>query len=400
MTVNATVMNNGTAPALDVVVRFEDVTAAEPVLIGKQRLIDSLLPGEDATVQVTYDTTDKAGERRIQVTVDPAGTIAESDEQDNSAIVPLVVAPPPAPNLVVASEDISFSPSTPSDGQPVTITVAVSNDGARNAGTVEVRFVDATNGGEAPIGDVQVIGSIPSGGTATAQVTYDTTGKEGERTIRVVVDPNNLVTETDETDNEAEATLTVAPPSEEEEPPEPGILPNLVITSGSLAYTPTMPVPGDWVTLTISVTNDGEGDASGVVVRVTDTTEDEPAQVGDDETIPTLASGAVATVTVPYSTTGVTGTRTLSVTVDPDEAIEETSETDNEATITIPLGDEGEAPPGEAPPGEGEGGEDEGDETPPDDEAGADGVRRTDPDQPPLSVEMAEDLIRRPNDNP
>ncbi|MCC6167020.1 MAG: S8 family serine peptidase [Caldilineaceae bacterium] len=388
VTVRATVMNNGTAAALDIVVRFEDVTdgAAQP--IDKQRLIDSLLPGESATVQITYDTTDKAGERRIQVVVDPANTIAESDEQDNSAIALLTVAPPPAPNLVVKGENIRFSPSSPSDGQPVTITVTVLNEGPRNANTVEVKFVDATNGGEQPIGDVQVIGGIPSGGSATAQVVYDTTGKQGERLIRVVADPNNLVVETDETDNQAETALTVAPPSE-----TPAILPNLVITSGSLAYTPTTPAPGDWVTLTISVTNDGEADASGVVVRVADTTGDEPVPVGEDQTIPSLAAGAVATVTVPYSTTNLTGTRTLKVAADPDKAIEESDETDNEATLTIPLG--GETPPGEMPPGETPPGE-----TPPGDQSGAGEARAPEENAAPLSIEMADDLIRRPNAGP
>jgi subtilase family serine protease len=385
VTVRATVLNNGTAPALDIVVRFEDVTGGAPQPIDKQRLIDSLLPGESATVQITYDTTDKAGERRVQVVVDPANTIVESDEQDNSAVALLTVAPPPAPNLVVKSENIRFNPASPSDGQPVTVTVTVLNEGPRSASTVEVKFVDATDGGEQPIGDVQVIGGIPSGGSATAQVTYDTTGKQGERLIRVVADPNNLVVETNETDNQAEQTLTVAPPSE-----EPAILPNLVITSGSLAYTPTTPVSGDWVTLTISVTNSGEGEASGVVVRVTDTTGEEPMPVGEEQTIPSLAAGAVATVTVPYSTTGITGTRTLSVAADPDGAIEESNETDNEATLTIPLG--GEAPLGETPPG--------GSGNPAGAQTGAGEARAPDEVAAPLTIEMAEDLIRRPNGSP
>lgn len=400
VTARATVMNNGTAPALDIVVRFEDVTSGTPVQIGRQRLIDSLQPGEGAAVQIDYDTTDKAGERRIQVVVDPANTVAESDEQDNSAIALLTVAPPPAPNLVVKSENIRFSPASPNDGQPVTITVTLLNDGPRNANTVEVKFVDATNGSELPIGDVQVIGGIPSGGSATAQVTYDTAGKEGERLIRVIADPNNLVAETNETDNQAETTLTITPPSE-----TPTILPNLVITSGSLAFTPTVPAPGDWVTITITVTNDGEGDANSVIVRVTDTTDSEPAPVGEDQTIPSLAAGASVSITVPYSTSTFTGSRTLTVAADPDNAIEETSETDNVATLTIPLGGNGGGGGGggETPPGEGGGGNagDEGGENPPPaDQNGAGEARAPDAEAAPLSVEMADDLIRRPNGAP
>jgi uncharacterized repeat protein (TIGR01451 family) len=409
VTVKVTVMNNGTATATDVVVRFEDVTDGTPVLIGRQRLIDSIAPGESATAQVTYDTTDKAGERRIEVTVDPTDMIAESDEQDNRALALLTVAPPPAPDLVVQGENIRFSPASPTEGQVVTITVTVLNEGPRNANKVEVKFLDVTNGGSTQIGNLQIIGGVPSGGSGMAQVTYDTTGKAGDRTIQVVADPNSLVTETDETNNQAEATLTVAPPSEE---PEPGIQPNLVITPGSLSFTPTMPMPGDLVTLTISVTNSGEGSASDVVVRVTDTTDDEPLPVGEDQTIPSLAASSSATVTVSYDTTDKTGNRTLTVEVDPDETITETNESDNQATVTIPLGgsgepgEPGEGEPGEGGPGEGNPGEGEPGEgtSPPDEGAsvpGADATQgRGEQSGAPLKVEMADDLIRRPNAEP
>ena len=52
-------------------------------------------------MQVQYDTTGKQGERRIQFSVDPNNTIAESNETDNKTVALLTVAPPPAPNLVI-----------------------------------------------------------------------------------------------------------------------------------------------------------------------------------------------------------------------------------------------------------------------------------------------------------
>ncbi len=377
VTIHATALNNGSASATDVVVRIEDITTAgAPELIGKQRLIDALAPGEAATVQVTYDTTDKAGERRIQVTLDPANTVPESDEQDNSAIVPLTVAPPPAPNLVVSENNVRFTPVAPSDGQVVTITVTVLNEGQRNASRVEVQVMDTTNGTPVPIGDVQVIGGIPAGGTGIAQVTYDTTGKEGDRLIQVTADPANLISETDEDDNQVEVKLTVGPPSA-----GPGELPNLSLTSGSVVISPTMPAPGDIVTLTIQVANTGEGDANGVVVRVTDTTDGDSAPVGDDITIPTLAAGEVYTVEVAYDTTDKTGSRTLKVEADPDNTIEETSEFDNSTTVTIPLNGGSDEPAAVSEPtARGN--------SPTTDQTAADGV----------NVEVADDLIRRAND--
>src|SRR5690606_8927868 len=207
VTIQATALNNGAQGTIDVVVRIEDVTdPAAPVLIGKQRLIDSLAPEESAAVQVTYDTTGKAGDRAIRVTLDPDNTIAESDEQDNQALATMTIAPPPAPNLVLTESNVRFSPAAPVAGDEVTVSITVLNEGQRNASRVEVQVFDTTNGGKVPIGDVQVIGGIPAGGSGTAQVIYDTTGKEGERTIQGVVDPSNLVEELNEEDNQVEAT--------------------------------------------------------------------------------------------------------------------------------------------------------------------------------------------------
>jgi uncharacterized repeat protein (TIGR01451 family) len=252
--------------------------------------------------------------------------------------------------------------------------------------------LDVTNGISMPIGGIQIIGGISSGGSGIVQVPYDTTGKEGERTIQVVVDPANVIAETKEDDNQVEKTLTVGPPSE-----EPTIQPNLVMTSNSVSFTPTLPLPGDIVTLTVKVHNDGGSDANGVVVRVMDVTTT-PVQVGDDVTIPIVAAGQTMTATVIYATGETTGTRSLTVSADPDNTITESNENDNTATVTIPIGGSNGEPPTN---GQGI------DNSPPiapvepetpdeDDEASVDILDpRQETPAPGLHVELAEDLNRR-----
>ncbi len=386
----ATVLNNGTAGATDVVVRIEDVTdLVEPELIGKQRLIDTLPAGEEATIQVTFDTTGKAGDRTIRMIVDPPNTVVESDESDNEALATLTVAPPPAPNLVVSDNSLRFSPISPNDGQVVTMTVTVLNDGQLNANRVEVQVLDVTNGNEVQIGDIQIIGGISSGGSGIAQVTYDTTGLEGERTIQVVVDPVNLIAETNEEDNQIEATLTVNPPAD-----DPSVQPNLVISSTSVVYTPTMPMPGDVVTLTINVTNDGAAEANGVGVRVMDVSGATPVQVGDDVIIPVIAMSETMSVTMPYVTTDLEGNRTLTISADPENTIVESNENDNTATVTIPLGGGGDDPGEPTEP------TDPAEPTLPTESASEtatlDGVDpRLEPSAPGLNVQVADDLDKR-----
>ena len=332
VTIFATVLNDGTATATDVVVRLADITDGTPELIGKQRLIDTILPGESATVQVTYDVTDKQGDRKIQFSVDPNNTISETDESDNVALVTLTVAPPPAPNLLVKESNIKFSPASPVEGSEVTISVTVLNEGPLDANMVEVMFADVTdgNGSGTPIGSLQTIDHIPSGGSGTAQVTYDTTGKVGDRNIQVTADPNNQIAETDETDNQAETTLSILPPEED----EPGT-PNLVVTSSDIIFDPSDPKAGDVVTVTVVVSNSGDVDASNVVVRFSDETDDSSEQIGTDQTIASIAAGESGTASVSYDTTEKTGERTIHVSVDPDNAISESDETDNEATATL-----------------------------------------------------------------
>ena len=330
VTINASITNNGSAVANDVVVRFVDVTDGSPVLIGKQRLIDAILPGENGSAQVTYDTTDKAGDRKLQMIVDPNNTIAETKENDNIATVILTVAPPPAPNLVVKAENIKFSPTAPSAGTKVSVTVTVLNDGSVDANKVEVKFVDVTNGSTTQIGSLQTIATIPGGGSGTAQVVYDTTGKEGERDIQVIADPNNLISEINEADNQANATLTVAPPSK-----TPPSMPNLVVTSGGITFDPSSPTAGAPVTVTVTVSNTGDASASNVVVRFIDVTAGGSDQIGTDQTITHIAAGGSGTASVTYDTTGKSGDRMIKVLADPDNKIPESDETDNDGTTTL-----------------------------------------------------------------
>jgi len=356
VTISAAVVNQGTADATDVVVRFEDITESEPVLIGKQQIIDTIAAGDSATAQVTYDTTDKSGTRQIQVIVDPNETIAESDEADNVATQSLEVAAPPAPNLVVTEESLEFDPAAPTVGDDVTVLVTVLNDGTIDTGNVKVRFFDTTGSSPVPIGTEQTIDVILAGGTGTAQVTYDTAGKEGERSILVSVDPNSLIAETNEDDNEATAILEVAPP--EEEPPSG---PNLVVSSGDIMFDPSEPTVGDAVTITVDIENDGNEDVDAVTVHILDTTEDEEV-IAEMETDP-IDAGDSATVMATYDTTDKEGEREITVVVDPEDEIAETNEADNEASETLTV-----SPPGEeGDPGDGESGEEE----PGDGESGA-----------------------------
>jgi hypothetical protein len=111
---------------------------------------------------------------------------------------------PDLPDLTINRGGISFSPTAPRSGEPVTITARVRNAGGSHAAPVVVRFAD----GATVIGE-RTIPSIPPGEERTASIVWNTAGVSGDREIVVTVDPNNLVREQVEGNNSASRKLKV-----------------------------------------------------------------------------------------------------------------------------------------------------------------------------------------------
>lgn len=106
-----------------------------------------------------------------------------------------------APDLSV--QDIVWTPAVPLAGSPVTVSVTVKNQGTVT-GTFDVCFY-ADN---AQISSTS-IGTMPSNTTLTRQFTW--TAQAGVHAVKVVADCGGTITEVDETNNEKEASLTLAP---------------------------------------------------------------------------------------------------------------------------------------------------------------------------------------------
>ncbi|GEM_PF-6786104 len=115
------------------------------------------------------------------------------------------------PNLIAS---ISIDPQNPVPGSEVKVTVTISNTGAQSADQqfrADLRLDDSVTG--------EIIGSrtfsdIPAGGQSSPwTLTLSTTElSEGSHILYAVVDAENTVTETTETDNIAHAVFTVGYP--------------------------------------------------------------------------------------------------------------------------------------------------------------------------------------------
>ena len=324
--VYATILNTGNDDSHDVIVLVQDVTDSRtPQPVGTEQIIDLIRAGESGSVRVIFDNTEIAGSRIIRVIADPTDAIGESNEQDNRITKNLAIKPPALADLVVQESDITFTPNSPVLGESVRVTVTVANRGTADAAEVLVALTDLSGGGG--IGQPVTIASIPVGGSASVEFTYDTTDKAGERRIQATADPENAIAESNEENNRAVKLLKVRTP--EEKPPAQ---PNLLVTASDISFNPASPVAGDTVTITLRLRNDGTADVTAPLVRFEDATGDTPELIGDATISGTLKAGGTADALIVYDTTGKEGERTIRVTADPDGAIEESNEEDNQAS--------------------------------------------------------------------
>jgi hypothetical protein len=122
------------------------------------------------------------------------------------------------PDLTLSSSDIKFVPSSPTTRDVITIEATIRNVGSTTATNVVVRFY----GDGVAIGD-KTISSVNAGQTKTTSVGWGPLA-EGLHQVRVEVDPQNRIAESNEGNNAASKGITVVSSST----PPPSPLPTLV----------------------------------------------------------------------------------------------------------------------------------------------------------------------------
>ncbi|SNY30258.1 CARDB domain-containing protein [Paractinoplanes atraurantiacus] len=196
VTVSATVRNAGsaTAGATSVDVRLNGN------VVGSAN-VGSLTAGATATVQVNAGRRAQ-GSYQVSAVVDPADTVAELSNDNNTltASSPLVVAQAPGPDLQVTS--VTPTPANPAVGAPVSFSVAVNNRGTSAAAASVTRVTVGSTTLNA------TTGAIAAGATAT--VTVGTwTAASGGATITAIADATNVVAETNENNNTRTQSVVV-----------------------------------------------------------------------------------------------------------------------------------------------------------------------------------------------
>ncbi|RSM59205.1 APHP domain-containing protein [Amycolatopsis sp. WAC 01376] len=195
--VSATVKNIGTANA-----GATTVNAALGGTVVGEAAVGALAAGASTTVTVDAGTRPQ-GTYTVAATVDPAGTVPEQNETDNTytSPTPLVVAQSPGPDLEVTG--ITSNPPNPSAGSAVSFTVAVHNRGTSGAGASVTRLAV---GGTTLTG---ATGAIEAGAIANVAISGTWTAANGGATLTATADATGTVTETNEANNALSRAIVV-----------------------------------------------------------------------------------------------------------------------------------------------------------------------------------------------
>lgn len=231
------------------------------------------------------------------------------------------------PNLSVAGMPTAL-PEVVYDGQRMTLQATVANLGNVPAATTVLRWFDGDpDQGGTQIGTDVSVPELAAGSRTSVGLVWDTTGHAGEHALWLMVDAAGTLEESSEQDNRASIEVTVLPPAE---------LPDLVLLAEDFIATPASiaSLPSN-VRLSGLARNPGMQDAVGVVVRLHE--QSHPDDVLAQVILDVPARGSTA-FDLDF-TAAAPRTLRLLVQADPDAAIEEASDTNNEALVVVPFGE-------------------------------------------------------------
>ena len=325
VTVAATVINQGDGSAAGTTVRFyrsSDATIdASDMPVGNNQAVSGLAASASSTVSTT-DAPPTAGTYYYGACVDAVSN--ESNTSNNcSAGVPVIVQPAGAPDLAVT---VLVSPSSITEGQSVTLSATVGNQGNAVAAGTTLRFYrssDATiDSNDLSVGSSQAVSSLAALASSTVSTT-DAPAPAGTYYYGACVD---AVSDESNASNNCSAGVPVTVRA--------AGAPDLAVT---VSASPSSITAGESVTLSATVGNQGNAVAAGTTVRfyrssdATIDTNDLP--VGSSQAVSSLAASASSTVST-TDTPAPAGTYYYGACVD---AVSDESNATNNCSPAMPV---------------------------------------------------------------
>jgi len=224
---------------------------------GETELLSSVLllaPGERKIITAQW-LVDYVGQSSFVVELDSEGLIAETNENNNRASIPVSSEQLVGVNLTTSFQDIQINPNPGLEGLGASISTVIRNSGSEFIDAVQVSFYD----GEPQLGNVigaTTVTNIDANSIKPVSVVWPQISGAGPKFIHVVLDANGLLDETDETDNSAFVSFEVQS------------LADLALSANSIQATPAFPRVNELFNVNVNVSNLGNQAAENVDVLV------------------------------------------------------------------------------------------------------------------------------------
>jgi subtilase family serine protease len=299
-TINARIVNIGRVDASGVTISFYD----DGVLFATNTI--PTIPRYGGSVTTSAPITPLyRGTHSITVKVDVDNSIQETNELNNQASRNLYVYPD-MPDFTPSY--ISYSDSTPYDGQQVTVNAGIRNIGGIDSATSVSFYLDGI------LKNTVAISVQGRNGNTVASFPMTFTNV-GTHQVRVVVDEAGTVQESDEGNNQSTSSIYVHAPQPD-------------LKADDIFLNISSPVSGDSVLVTGIFSNNGETSANNVIANLYVS-----GLLVNTTTIPTLSAGSLQTITWVWSPIS-NGYFDIQLSVDPQNTIAESNEYNNLRTET------------------------------------------------------------------
>ncbi|MBM4309755.1 MAG: choice-of-anchor A family protein [Deltaproteobacteria bacterium] len=253
VTVTCEVRNTGSRAAenIEIELYLGDPTADGQFLDSGE--VALLAAGGSANVQLGFMLGQEPGRADLYAVVDPRELIAEISTADNVAVKSLTSVT--LPDLTIT--DIELSTSSPSAGEPFTVSATVKNLGEADAGPVTVGVYEGDPATSAPLLEV-ALGNVCGGCSGRAD--FDLTLPAGAYGYVVSVYAGPGIVEQNFANNDSACTFTVVP----------GVIQglDLAVEQAGISFLPACPREDEPLCITAAILNRGDIAARDAVVDI------------------------------------------------------------------------------------------------------------------------------------
>ncbi len=322
--VSFVVNNRGTAdvPPFNIQV-FLDHAVNDSVLLYENHVV-ALEAGASLTRSFSW-TPESIDEYSMRFIVDHGNVISETNESNNQASIPVTVNANSLVNLSVHVDDVMLLPLPGLAGEPFTVSVDVVNDSSVPSPGFDISL--SYQYPDQPITLIESLTelSLAANSSREVQWTIDPLTLNGEATLIIHADPDNAVNEFNENDNIAI---------------KPDIrflsLPDARVINAGVGLSPSEPVPGQPLMVTVAVDNLGEQNINNLSVKLYTIDEDTGGQqfVAENQ-LAQLPPGESRVTQFNFVLSDAETTEQLKVVVDELNDVAEGNELNNETLINF-----------------------------------------------------------------